>query len=95
MIASGGKAVSLIKCTCGCVYQKDGYCRLEKAAAVSNVADTDGCPHFRSSGPVITDDALPSSEAAEQSQQSGTDGLSDSSGADQLNSGSLFPPQSL
>ncbi|MDR3208092.1 MAG: hypothetical protein LBT60_07155 [Oscillospiraceae bacterium] len=37
-------ALSLITCTSSCVYQQEGYCRLEQAAACGL---TDGdCAHF-------------------------------------------------
>lgn len=36
--------MSLITCSRNCIYQKNGYCKLEKAAAVTNVSG--GCPHF-------------------------------------------------
>ncbi len=36
--------MSLIICSKKCIYQKNGYCRLEIAATVTNASD--GCPHF-------------------------------------------------
>lgn len=40
--------MSLIHCTCGCVYQKDGYCKLEKAAEITaGLNNEENCLHFK------------------------------------------------
>ncbi len=36
--------MSLITCSKNCVHQENGYCRLEKAAAVTSTYDD--CPHY-------------------------------------------------
>lgn len=39
--------MSLIPCTGDCVYQKDGYCRLERAASLGKPESlSDKCVHF-------------------------------------------------
>lgn len=38
--------MSLIQCTCDCLYQKDGYCKLDKAAEVTNQTNSKGCLHY-------------------------------------------------
>ena len=39
--------MSLIPCTGDCVYQKDGYCSLERAASRGKPSQTnDKCVHF-------------------------------------------------
>ncbi|MDR3645700.1 MAG: hypothetical protein P4M02_11575 [Clostridia bacterium] len=39
--------MSLIQCNSNCSYQLDGYCRLDKAAQVTNQTGKDGgCLHF-------------------------------------------------
>lgn len=39
--------MNLIQCTCGCRYQKDGYCTLDSAAEVINSTGAkEGCLHF-------------------------------------------------
>ena len=47
---AGGEFVSLIQCTSDCLYQKDGYCRLEKAAEITTSEKSAGCLHFRPRG---------------------------------------------
>ena len=42
--------MSLIQCTSDCLYQKDGYCRLEKAAEITTSEKSAGCLHFRPRG---------------------------------------------
>lgn len=39
--------MSLIHCTCSCIYQNDGYCRLEKAAEITSGPNESGCLHFK------------------------------------------------
>ncbi len=39
--------MSLIQCACNCLYQKDGYCKLEKAAEITDIHNEAGCLHFR------------------------------------------------
>ena len=39
--------MSLIQCTSDCLYEKDGYCRLEKAAEITASEKSGGCLHFR------------------------------------------------
>lgn len=36
--------MEIIKCAEGCVFQKDGYCTLEKLSTVNT--NKSGCPHF-------------------------------------------------
>jgi len=41
--------MSLIPCTCDCVYQEEGCCTLERAASHGTLSDTEitpGCVHF-------------------------------------------------
>ena len=38
--------MSLIHCSCDCLYQHEGYCELEKAAEITNYVKADGCLHF-------------------------------------------------
>lgn len=38
--------MSLIHCTCDCLYQKEGYCVLEKAAEITNYKEEGGCLHY-------------------------------------------------
>lgn len=39
--------MSLIQCSCDCLYQKDGYCKLEKAAEITDCENPTGCLHFK------------------------------------------------
>jgi hypothetical protein len=40
--------MNLIQCNCSCIYQDEGYCKLEKAAEITNQAVNynNGCLHF-------------------------------------------------
>lgn len=38
--------MTLIPCDCDCIYQKDGYCNLEKASVVTNVNAEKGCVYY-------------------------------------------------
>jgi hypothetical protein len=40
--------MNLIQCNCRCIYQDEGYCKLEKAAEITNQAENynNGCLHF-------------------------------------------------
>ena len=39
--------MTLIHCTDSCIYQSDGYCRLEKAENITGSGKNTDCPHFR------------------------------------------------
>jgi hypothetical protein len=39
--------VSLIHCTSSCIYQEEGYCKLEQAAEISGSARKDQCLHYK------------------------------------------------
>jgi hypothetical protein len=41
-----GAIMSLIHCSCDCLYQHEGYCELEKAAEITNYTNNNGCLHF-------------------------------------------------
>lgn len=38
--------MSLIACDSNCSYQRDGYCRLDSAAEVTNEKKSGGCVYF-------------------------------------------------
>jgi hypothetical protein len=40
--------MNLIQCNCSCIYQDEGYCKLEKAAEITNQSSNydNGCLHF-------------------------------------------------
>lgn len=38
--------MSFIHCSCDCLYQRDGYCGLEKAAEITSDSKDGGCLHF-------------------------------------------------
>ena len=38
--------MSLITCTDDCVYQEEGYCRLEQAASGGQMSTAAGCVHY-------------------------------------------------
>lgn len=42
----GDDCMTLIPCDCDCVYQKEGYCNLEKASVVTNVNAEKGCVYY-------------------------------------------------
>jgi len=42
--------MSLITCTDACVYQEEGYCRLEQAASSGQMSVSAGCVHFVGKG---------------------------------------------
>lgn len=37
--------MTLITCDCDCVYQQEGYCRLETPSVITNSTDK-GCAHY-------------------------------------------------
>ena len=42
----GDDCMTLIPSDCDCIYQKDGYCNLEKASVVTNVNAEKGCVYY-------------------------------------------------
>ena len=49
----GLSMMSLIHCTCDCVYQSDGYCGLEKAGEITGRANGSDCLHYVKLGDAV------------------------------------------
>jgi hypothetical protein len=48
MMNYGGKQnMSLIQCSSACIYQDEGYCKLDQAAEISSDPADDKCTHFK------------------------------------------------